>query len=179
MGVCSEIFSQSPVTIGDSICVSGVCLTVVKFDGTTAYFDIASETRRVTILSSLAVGSRLNLERSLLVGERIHGHFVTGHVDAVTTVSQRREEGGNTVRFEFALPARLRRYVAPKGSVAINGTSLTVGEVSGESFSVYIVPHTLSETTFGELVVGSSVNVEVDILSRYVVQALGEIQSHG
>ena len=182
LGLSSRLFTDSPDLaphIGDSICVSGVCLTVVRLKEGTAYFDLASETRRVTTLDSVQVGSRVNLERSLRVGDRIHGHFVTGHVDAVAKVIRREEESGNTVRFEIALPPSLRSFVAPKGAITVNGTSLTVGNVSADAFTVYIVPHTLAETTFGALAVGDSVNLEVDVLARYVVRALGESCGNG
>jgi len=120
---------------GDSIAVSGVCLTVTKLLGDTAYFDLATETRRCSNLGQLAAGDHVNLERSLRIGSRLHGHFVQGHVDQVTrVVSVRNEE--NTWRYEFTLPSTLRRFIVAKGSVALDGVSLTVGEVSESSFSV-------------------------------------------
>lgn len=182
LGIFAHLFAaaaDSPSRIGDSICVSGVCLTITELEKGVAFFDIASETRRVTTLGAVTVGVRLNLERSLRVGDRIHGHFVTGHVDAVTAIAGIRDEGGNTVRFELTLPAGQRKFVAPKGAITVNGTSLTVGEVTKNSFSVYVIPHTLEVSTFGTLRVGDQVNLEIDVLARYVARALGESHSNG
>ena len=157
--------------LGDSIAVSGVCLTVVEIDGDNLSFDLASETLRKTKLGTLKAADRVNLEGSLEVGDKIHGHFVQGHVDAVAQLVSKKEEN-NTIRFEFSLPAEIKAFVAPKGSICIDGISLTVGEVEAESFSVYIIPFTLEETTFSNLEIEDSVNLEVDCLARYVGQIL-------
>lgn len=176
--ISSRLFAEGAV-LGESIAVDGVCLTVVAVDvtKTQAVFDLATETLRCTTFSQLnstAAGRCvvINLERSLRFGDPVDGHFVQGHVDAVAELLSREEQGGNTIKLIFRLPAILAWGFSPKGSVAINGVSLTVGEVSDESFSVYIIPHTLAETNLRELSPGMFVNIEVDCLARYVRQAL-------
>ncbi|MCB0329960.1 MAG: riboflavin synthase [Bdellovibrionales bacterium] len=175
-----QIFSRldfSSSANGDSICVEGVCLTLVEKsssdDGWLLSFDIASETLRVTTLGALQEGDLVHLERSLVIGDRLHGHFVTGHVDTVATVMEVLEEGETTkVRLGFpsvSLPSA-SRLVAPKGSITIAGVSLTVGEVEGDSFCVYLIPHTKEVTRFGALRENDHVNIEFDILARYVQQ---------
>ncbi|MCC6219933.1 MAG: riboflavin synthase [Deltaproteobacteria bacterium] len=170
-GVSAELFSHGDVKVGDSIAVSGVCLTVVRIDGHTAIFDLGTETCRCTTLGRKKVGEAVNLERSLVYGARLDGHLVSGHVDAVTSVLSR-EMCSNTATFELELAPFLAPLVVPKGSVAIDGVSLTVGGVTEKSFFVYIIPHTLSVTTFGDLKPGSIVNLEVDMLGRYVDRAV-------
>lgn len=169
----SELFASAEnwVALGSSIAISGVCLTIVLHQGNEAEFDIGSETLRKTTLGSLAVGSRVNLERPMRAGGMVHGHFVQGHVDFVTTVTQREEEG-ETIVFRLHLPQEYRKYMAPKGSVSLDGVSLTIGENTEEGFSIYIIPHTAQITILGEWKVGTKVNVEFDCLARYVVQAL-------
>lgn len=157
--------------LGDSIAISGVCLSVTKIDGDNLHFDLASETLRKTKLGSLTQGSRVNLEESAAVGDKIHGHFVQGHVDAVSKVLAKDEEE-NTLKLTFELPDAIKGLVAPKGSITIDGVSLTVGEVEKDSFSVYIIPLTLEETTLSDLKVGSTVNLEADCLARYVKEIL-------
>ena len=163
---CTLFATESP-KLGDSIAVSGVCLTVTKKEGELLYFDLASETRRCTSLGNLKIGSSVNLERSLRVGDRLHGHFVQGHVDAVGEIL-RIDRESNTWRFECELPAALNQLVVRKGSIAVNGVSLTVGETTAESFSFYVIPHTFNETNFSTLTPGEQVNIEADMLSRYV-----------
>lgn len=169
--LASSFFNDSSIRIGDSICVSGVCLTVVRHEGDEASFELASETLRCTRLGLLKPGMRVNVERSLRVGDTVDGHFVQGHVDAVSHLISRHEEA-NTIKLFFAVPQGLLPYIAAKGSIAIDGVSLTVGEVSAEKFSVYIIPHTAEVTTLGALVAGVPVNIEIDSLARYVVHAL-------
>lgn len=152
------------VVLGESIAIDGVCLTVVGgyFD-----FDVSEETLRKTTLGLKKAGDRINYERSLKVGDRISGHFVTGHVDCVGRIRSIIEEG-NSVRFTCDSPEVIRKFIVPKGSVTVSGVSLTVGEVGSDSFSFYVIPHTKEITTLGDLQIGSLVNLEADILARYV-----------
>ncbi|MCB0353729.1 MAG: riboflavin synthase [Bdellovibrionales bacterium] len=167
-------FRLEAVRLGDSVCVSGVCLTVVQIVAeNTLVFDVAEETLRRTTLGTLRAQDSVNVERSLLVSDRIHGHFVFGHVDCIGRLV-RRETDGLTERLVFSCEESFIKFLAPKGSVTISGVSLTVGEVDEKSFSVYIVPHTASLTTLSELREGDGVNLEADMLSRYVVRHLGE-----
>ena len=170
LGVVSQIFSQSAedrAKVGDSIAISGVCLTITGIIEQEAFFDLASETRRVTTLGGLTPSSEVNLERSLRFGERLDGHLVQGHVDAIAEL-RAIEDQGNTIRFEFSVPSSAAVYLAAKGSVAIDGVSLTVGAVEGKLFSVYIIPYTLQETTFKHYRVGTRVNIETDCVARYL-----------
>jgi len=164
---------HSDTEIGDSICIDGVCLTVVQLGDGNLSFDLARETVRRSTLGNLKVGDRVNLERSLRLGGRLHGHFVSGHVDGVI-ILESRENDGNCDRLAWTFPAELAPYFAPKGSVSISGISLTVGEVSGLTFSVYIVPHTADVTTLKTLKPGDQANVEVDMLARYLYQMISD-----
>lgn len=160
-------FDTIDCALGDSIALNGVCLTVVEIAKSRLSFDLAEETLRRSIFGSIKPGTRINFERSLKVGDRIHGHFVFGHVDATIELLEKCLEG-NSVRLSWSLPRVLRKYFAEKGSVSINGVSLTVGAVSPDRFVVYVIPHTSERTTLGDLVVGDSANLEVDMLARYV-----------
>ena len=162
--------------IGDSVCVSGACLTVVEMNGQGFVVDCMPETLTHTTLGKASAGDRVNLERSLALGGRLGGHLVLGHVDAVAEVLSVVREG-IARRVRMSLPEDVRGCVAPKGSVAIDGISLTVIGVDGEAFEVGIIPHTLAETTLREVKPGTLVNVETDVLARYVLrtlQVLGE-----
>ncbi len=158
---------HSETKLGDSICISGVCLTVVQKHNADLSFDLAAETLRRSTLGTLKVGEKVNLERSLQLGARLHGHFVFGHVDATIELVSRTNDG-KCDRLEWRFPAELRPYFASKGSVSVSGVSLTVGEVSAQTFSVYIIPHTSDITILSSLHVGAKANVEVDMLARYV-----------
>jgi riboflavin synthase len=159
------------VQIGDSIALSGCCLTVIRVDGTCCTFELGSETLSRTLFPELAVGGQLNCERSLRAGDRLGGHFVTGHVDAVGTVIDRKDEGD--WRFlTFQGPSGLMRHMAEKGSVAVDGVSLTIVHANNEQFSVALIPHTLDVTTLGSLKSGSRVHLESDILAKYVARQL-------
>lgn len=162
---------HSETKLGDSIAINGVCLTVVEIKDSTLSFDLCSETMRCTALSTLAVGTKVNIERSLQVGERISGHFVFGHVDGVATLKSKSVEGDG-FKLVWDYPSELSKFLAPKGSVTLSGVSLTVGEVSDSTMSVYIIPHTADVTTLGGLSVGEKVNIEIDMLARYVVSAV-------
>lgn len=153
--------------LGDSIAISGVCLTVVKKEGQKLSFELAAETLRRSTLGELKAGDRVHLERSLKLGDRLHGHFVFGHVDTTIELVSRTNDG-KCDRLEWRFPKEFRQYIASKGSVSISGTSLTVGEVTDNTFSVYIIPHTSEVTTLSQLPVGGRANFEVDMLARYV-----------
>jgi riboflavin synthase len=153
--------------IGDSICVNGVCLTVVDLGTGEFSADVAVETLKVTSLGDLRAGSRVNLERALQLSARIGGHLVSGHVDAVGRVREKREEG-NGWRLFIDAPETVLRYVIKKGSIAIDGISLTVADVDAKGFAIAMIPHTAKLTTLGYKSAGDSVNLESDIIGKYV-----------
>jgi riboflavin synthase len=157
--------------LGDSIAVNGACLTVVDMRADTFTVDFMAETMERTTIGSFSTGTRVNLERSLAVGGRAGGHLVLGHVDAVAEVLSARQTGVAT-ELRFSLPEVIAPCVAAKGSIAIDGISLTVMRVDDEGFEVGIIPHTLKETTLGSVRVGTRVNLEADVLARYVLRAL-------
>ncbi len=157
------------VALGASIACSGCCLTVVEKAARQFSVDASAETLDRTTLGGWEVGSAVNLERSLKVGDELGGHLVSGHVDGVATIKSRRAVSGST-RWTFALPAGFERLVAPKGSIAIDGVSLTVNEVEGTTIGVNIIPHTFEHTTFSDLGPGDRVNFEIDMLARYVAR---------
>jgi riboflavin synthase len=158
--------------VGDSIAVNGCCLTMVSLDGTGFTADVSRESLALTTLGTLAAGSAVNLERALTLSKPLGGHLVTGHVDGIGVVAGRAHDG-RSVRFRIRVPAGLARYLARKGSVCVDGVSLTVNELEGAVFGVNIVPHTLSATGFGSLQPGSKVNLEVDIVARYLERLVG------
>jgi riboflavin synthase len=165
-------YDVAGIDIGASIACDGVCLTVVALGrDPTAWFEveISAETVSKTNLAGWGVGTRLNLERALKVGDELGGHIVSGHVDGLAEVVSVRPEGGS-VRVTFRAPEGLAKFIAPKGSVALNGTSLTVNEVDGRDFGVNFIPHTQTVTTWGEVAVGDHVNLEVDTMARYVAR---------
>ncbi|MDO9268211.1 MAG: riboflavin synthase [Methylobacter sp.] len=169
------------VVLGDSIAVNGVCLTAVELG--TNYFcaDVSNETLSRTILNSATVGAPVNLELALTPSTRLGGHIVSGHVDGIGIVMEKRADG-RSFRFKFKAPDNLAKYIAEKGSICINGISLTVNDVDGAVFSVNIVPHTLKETTLSDAVVGTKVNLEVDLLARYLERLIkgdAAAKSHG
>ena len=155
------------VKVGDSIAIEGACHTVVQFDADTFVVESVSETLKRTTLGDCRVGSEVNLERSLKLGDRLDGHMVAGHVDGVGKVKSRTESADNVV-FEFEVPNGLAPYIAEKGSVTINGVSLTVVSVTDRAFSVTVIPHTLSVTTLSDKQAGDRVNLEVDMIARYL-----------
>lgn len=155
------------VELGESIAVSGVCLTVVAFDANYFAADVSNETLSRTTLGSLVVGDKVNLERALQASSRIGGHWVSGHVDGVASV-QSIVEDARSQRWRFKADKSLLRYIAEKGSVAVNGVSLTVNQADFEGFEVNLVPHTVANTAFAQTPVGAAVNLEVDLLARYV-----------
>lgn len=157
--------------VGESISVNGVCLTAVELSARGFLTDVSLETLEVTALKGLATGSRVNLEPALALGERLGGHLVSGHVDCVGTIKAR-ESVARSVRLDIEIPQEYRRYVAKKGSVCIDGVSLTVNEVSDAVFSVNIIPHTADMTIIGDYKTGTIVNIEVDLLARYLERLL-------
>lgn len=164
--------------MGDSISTNGCCLTVVDIDGDKLSFDAGPETLTRTNLGMLDIDSTINLERSLKIGDRLGGHFVTGHIDGAGSVAKRVDEKNwSTIWFEA--PAELLRQMASKGSIAIDGVSLTLVEVTEKQFSVQLIPHTLKVTTLGNLQVGDRVNLETDVLAKYVQQQLSGSATQG
>jgi len=156
---------------GESIAINGVCLTAYNLKGRRFQVDVSPETLSRTTLGELRIGSLVNMERALQLSDRLGGHLVSGHVDCVAAVIEKGAKGAYTI-FTFSLPGKFDRYIIEKGSVAIDGVSLTVNSVSSGTFSVSIIPHTLQVTTFGRLQRGSKVNIEVDIIGKYVEKLL-------
>lgn len=162
-------YDTSRIDIGASIASDGVCLTVVALGPDWYEVQISAETVARTNIARWSVGHRVNLERALRVGDELGGHIVSGHVDGVATVVAAHPEGDST-RVSFAVPESLAPFVAPKGSIAIDGASLTVNEVDGNRFGVNLIPHTKAHTTFADMPPGRRVNVEIDVLARYVAR---------
>lgn len=161
----------SGVAVGDSIAVNGCCLTVMRVDGEAVSFQAGAETLSRTNLGKLRSGSAVNLERSLILGDRLGGHLVTGHIDCLGNLAERRDESDWSTIWIHA-PQELMRQVAPKGSIAVDGVSLTVVDVTADGFSVALIPHTLAATTLGTLAVGDPVNLETDLIAKYVARLL-------
>ena len=167
-------YDPETIAVGASVSCAGICLTVVACasgpdDGSVFEVDLAPETLRVTTACDWQAGTLVNLERSLRVGDELGGHLVSGHVDGVATIVAR-EELGDATLFAFAAPGRLARFVAPKGSVALDGTSLTVNGVSDNRFDCMLIPHTLRVTTWGSRQIGDRIHLEVDQIARYVAR---------
>ena len=169
-------YDTTGITFGASIACDGICLTAVDFGDNWFDVEISSETVSKTIIGAgiWKVGHTINLERSLKVGDELGGHIVSGHVDGIAKVTSINDEGDST-RFVFEAPSELARYIAPKGSVALNGTSLTVNEVDSNTFGVNLVPHTKKVTSWGKTQVNDPINLEIDTLARYVAR-LAEYQ---
>lgn len=163
-------------TLGESIAVNGACLTVTSFSSGRFTADISPESLNRTTLGSLSRGSRVNLERALRLSDRVGGHLVTGHIDGLAKVAERSRQG-NAWRFLFQLDKDLTRLLVVKGSVAIDGVSLTVNEVAADRFAVMIIPHTLGRTTLAGCQVGDLVNIETDLIGKYVARLLGNSAS--
>ena len=166
-------YPRASISEGASIACAGVCLTVVEIaeqGGRTSFaVDAAAETLKLTTVGRWQAGRRINLERALKLGDELGGHLVAGHVDGVAVVTAR-DELTDMLRLELRLPAELAGFVAPKGSVALDGVSLTINEVAGDMLSVLIIPHTLKVTTLGGLAQGAEVNIEVDVMARYAAR---------
>ena len=174
-------YNPDSIEIGASIACSGACLTVVErgMRGNRAFFavDAAAETLRVTTAGGWRSGGKLNLERALRLGDELGGHMVSGHVDGLAELIAR-DDFLDSSGLTFRVPAELARFIAPKGSVALDGISLTVNEVEGDTFTVLLIPHTLKVTTFGALAVGARVNLEVDQMARYAARLLDTAKRH-
>jgi riboflavin synthase len=174
-------YDPDSIEIGASIACSGTCLTVVERGrkGNRSFFavDAAAETLRLTTAGHWRPGTRLNLERALRLGDELGGHMVSGHVDGLAELIAR-DDFVDSSGLTFRVPAELARFIAPKGSVALDGISLTVNEVKGDTFSVLLIPHTLKVTTFGALSVGARVNLEVDQMARYAARLLDTAKQH-
>lgn len=169
--IASQKLDLSDVALGDSIAVNGVCLTVVEMNEAQLSFDVSKESLDRTSLGLAIAGSEVNLEKALAVGDRLGGHMVSGHVDGLGKVLQM-ESSARSVCFRLELPAALERYIAEKGSVCIDGVSLTVNNVGQGWFEVNIIPHTMQETIISEYKVGTQVNLEVDLIARYLERLL-------
>lgn len=167
----AEALDLTDVKVGDSIAVSGVCLTVTAISDGAFEADLSAETLARTTFKRARAGDKLNLEKALAFGERLGGHLVSGHIDAVAVLQARVAEG-QSVKMTFQAPAGLARYIAEKGSICVDGVSLTVNWIEGSRFTVNLVPHTLHATTFGTLRIGDEVNLEVDLLARYLERLL-------
>ena len=161
----------APLALGDSVSVDGVCLTVDAAVEGGFEADCSQETLARTTLGTVPIGGGVNLERAATLGQRMGGHIVSGHVDGTGVVAEKRPLG-EAVQVDFTMPRELARYVAEKGSVCVNGVSLTVNGVSGDRFSVVLIPHTLRKTTLDAIAVGAKVNLEVDVVARYVARLL-------
>jgi riboflavin synthase len=167
LGLDAAGLDSARLGLGDSVCVQGVCLTVTRRDGAGFFADVSRETMAKTTLGGLRVGSPANLEPSLRAGDALGGHMVSGHVDGTARLVHAAPDARST-RLQFELPAPLMRFVAPKGSICIDGVSLTVNDIEGIRFDVNLIPHTLEMTTLGGLQVGEAVNIEIDVIARYV-----------
>ena len=163
----SAALVPSDLALGDSVAVNGCCLTATRFDAGNLWFDVLEETRRLTVFNALKPGALVNLERSLKAESRMGGHFVSGHIDGLGRV-EIFEPRGNDHYLRIAAPAGLGRYLVSKGSIAVDGISLTVAEVAGDSFAVWLIPHTLAATNLREKKTGDGVNLEFDLLAKYV-----------
>ncbi|MDD2321554.1 MAG: riboflavin synthase [Geobacteraceae bacterium] len=164
---------QEEIALGDSVAINGVCLTVVEKSAGRLSFDVSPETLERTGFKLLRPGSFVNLERALRFGDRLGGHLVSGHVDCIAAIRERREVSGN-YQFSFQLPARYARYLIEKGSVAIDGISLTVNTVSDDGFTINIIPHTAEHTTLRYRGPGDEVNIETDLIGKYVERLLAK-----
>ncbi len=187
LAVRSSALPWSDYEVGESIAVNGVCLTAVAVRADGFDTDVSTETLAVTALGNLAVGSTVNLEPSISLGERLGGHLVSGHVDCTGKVVARTADA-RSIRLRIEIPAAYSRYVAKKGSVCVDGVSLTVNEVSGNAFELNIIPHTAQVTIIDDYAEGTTVNIEVDLLARYLERLLGHdsdgislefLKSHG
>jgi len=173
LSIESAALAPERLKLGDSVSVQGVCLTVARIAGGTFHADVSRETLDKTTLGRLKPGARVNLEPSLRAGDPLGGHLVSGHVDAVATLVGMHPDA-RSWRLEFELPPGLSRFVAPKGSITVDGVSLTVNAASGRRFDVNIIPHTHAVTTLGALSVGDGVNVEIDVIARYLDRLLSK-----
>lgn len=169
--IATNSLDMSDVNLGDSIATNGICLTVVEFDSTSFSADVSNETLKRTGFANYQVGSQVNLEKAMLASTRFGGHMVSGHVDGISQVLSI-QNNGNSIEYWLSMPKELAHYIAEKGSVTIDGTSLTVNALRDDSFRLTIVPHTVKETIFAQYQVGTKVNLEVDLIARYLERLL-------
>lgn len=167
LSVVTQALGMDDVKLGDSIAVNGVCLTVIELRGNEFTVDVSRETLNCTVGLEVQVGARVNLEKALRLSDRLGGHLVSGHVDGVGEVVQFNDLGESWL-LAVRAPSTLAKYIAVKGSITINGVSLTVNHVAGREFAVNLIPHTLAVTTLNELSVGAKLNLEIDLIARYV-----------
>lgn len=170
--ISTDALDRNSVSIGASIAVNGVCLTVVAYEDKWFAADVSHETLAVTTFNRLVAGKAVNLEPSLRIGDTLDGHWVTGHVDCVGTVLETKSVG-RSIELEIELPSQFARYIASKGSVAVDGCSLTVNHVGGSQFGVTVIPHTQKATVIHRYAAGTAVNIEVDIVARYIERLSG------
>jgi riboflavin synthase len=175
LGIDAAGLDLQRVAVGDSVSVQGACLTVTRKEDTRFYADVSRETMAKTTLGTLSSGSKVNLEPSLRAGDALGGHWVSGHVDNVGKLRLLVQDA-RSWRLEFELPLSLMRFVAPKGSICVNGVSLTVNKVEGRRFDVNIIPHTLKVTTLGELKIDDGVNIEIDVIARYLERLMSKTE---
>jgi len=175
LGIDAAALDLHRIAVGDSVSVQGVCLTVTRKEGTRFYADVSRETMAKTTLGAIGPGSKVNLEPSLRAGDALGGHLVSGHVDAVGKLRILTQDA-RSWRMEFELPVSLMRFVASKGSICVNGVSLTVNKVAGCRFDVNIIPHTLEVTMLGELKVDDGVNIEIDVIARYLERLMAKTE---
>lgn len=176
--IATQKLDLSDVKLGDSIANNGVCLTVVDINGASLSFDVSNESLQRTSLNQISIGSEVNLEKALAVGERLGGHFVSGHVDGLGKVVSL-TRSARSVQFRFEAPKSLMKYIAEKGSICIDGVSLTVNNVGDNWFEVNIIPHTMDETIIKNYKTGSEVNLEVDLIARYLESLMAGDKSTG
>ena len=169
--VATQQLDLTDVALGDSIAINGVCLTVVNIDAATLSFDVSRESLARTSLGNVKTAAEVNLEKALAVGERLGGHFVSGHVDGLGSVISM-QKSARSVQFRIEIPVGLERYIAEKGSICIDGVSLTVNNVGANWFEVNIIPHTMQETIMSSYQIGTNVNLEVDLIARYLERLL-------
>ncbi len=174
--IATQKLDLADVGLGDSIAINGVCLTVVELQTNQVSFDVSRESLDRTSLGNVQSGSKVNLEKALAVGDRLGGHFVSGHVDGLGTVVSR-QESARSVKFRIEVPTGLERYIAEKGSICIDGVSLTVNNALDNWFEVNIIPHTMQETIIDSYRVGTKVNLEVDLIARYLERLLPQTKT--
>ncbi len=174
--IATNFNCMSDVELGDSIAINGICLTVTKFQDENIWVDVSIETITKTNISSWKVGTQLNLEKSLTLKDKLGGHMVSGHVDAMGECVDISKSARSTV-YQFKIPSQLDKYIVNKGSIGVNGVSLTVNSIENNIFSVNLIPHTLEHTNLGLLSIGDSVNIEIDTIARYVEKMLNT-QAH-
>ena len=167
------VFDLKSVAIGASISCSGACMTVVEKSENTFTIDVSAESLSKTTLGDWGEGVQMNLERAMCLGDELGGHMVSGHVDGVGSLVSTAPDG-DSLRMTFCAPTSLMKYIAPKGSITIDGVSLTVNEVNGTEFGINVIPHTQTATTLGALSAGGKVNLEIDMLARYVARLIGQ-----